>query len=57
MCELVELVRGNKVSLTLNGEHALCLTYLLTKDKSSFGECEFYSQCFQHLQQKTKTIF
>ena len=45
-----ELVGGDKVLLSLNGEHALSLTYLPTKDNSPFGECEFYSQCFQHLQ-------
>jgi hypothetical protein len=47
-----ELVGGDKVLLSLNGEHALSLTYLPTKGNSPFSECEFYSQCFQHLQQK-----
>jgi hypothetical protein len=45
-----ELVGGDKVLLPLNGEYVLSLTYLPTKDNSPFGECEFYSHCFQHLQ-------
>ena len=45
MCELI----GNKVLLPLNSEHALFLTYLPTKGNSPLYE--FYSQCFQHLQQ------
>ena len=49
---MYELIGGDKVLLLLNGEHALSLTYLPTKGNLFFGECIFYSQCFQHLQQK-----
>jgi hypothetical protein len=38
VCKLVE---GDKVLLSLNGDHALSLTYLLTKDNSPLGECKF----------------
>ena len=51
-----ELVGGDKILPPLNSEHALSLSYLPTKDNSSFDEYEFYSQCFQHLKQKYKFL-